>query len=239
MLVSRKKVAKLALRLAQWCEPDTVDYHEVGLTDACRAGWFRIETRELLDGFSIAPSDTVIDVGCGDGGMGAFAAKFAALLIAVDNDPKKIAAVEQRLLAAGVKNYRTIVSDGNPLPIEAATGDKIVCTEVLEHVDDPVQFMDELVRIGKPGALYLLSVPDALSEQVLKRVSPAVCFEKPNHVRIIGREEFAQIATQAGLQIQKHVFYSFYWAVWHVLVWRCNIAYERGRHPALDHWARA
>jgi len=239
----RKEAARLPLRFTRWSNPtlelDPIRYGDVALRDACRAGWYRTEKRELFDGFPILPSDTVIDVGCGNGEHAAFYAPFAARMILVDMDPKKVAATEQRLRSRGATNWRTILSDSNPLPIDAATADKIVCTEVLEHVPDPAQFMRELVRIGKPGALYLISVPDPLSEQVSKRVAPPECFREPNHIRVIGRDEFERMLTDAGLQVQKHAFYGFYWAIWHALVWKCNIDFDHGRHPALDHWTRA
>ena len=186
----REEAAKLALRFARWSMPtlavEGTPSREVGLRDALCGGWFRAETRELFDGFPIAPSDTVIDVGCGEGGHTGFCANFAAQIIAVDVDPNKVAATEQRLRSAGAANFKSVLSDGNPLPVHTAIADKIICTEVLEHVDDPAHFLREFVRIGKPGALYLLSVPDALSEQVLKRFAPPECFEKPNHIALSG-----------------------------------------------------
>jgi 2-polyprenyl-3-methyl-5-hydroxy-6-metoxy-1,4-benzoquinol methylase len=239
----RKEAARLALRVARWCNPepdvDPVSYGDVALRDACRGGWFRADTRELFEGFPIAPSDTLVDVGCGAGENAAFCAAFAARMILVDVDPKKIEATEQRLRSRGATNWQIILSNGNPLPIDAATADKVVCTEVLEHVPDTTQFMRELARIGKPGALYLISVPDALSEQVAKRVAPPEVFREPNHIRVIGRDELERLATDAGLRVQKHAFYGFYWAIWHTLVWKCDIDFDHGRHPALDHWTRA
>jgi hypothetical protein len=82
-------------------------------------------------------------------------------------------------------------------------------------------------------------VPDALCETVLKRVSPPSSYAKPNHIRIIEREEFERLATAAGLVVQKRSFYGFYWSVWNAIVWQCNVDFDHGRHPALDHWARA
>ena len=57
--------------------------------------------------------------------------------------------------------------------------DKIICTEVIEHVDDPMVALRELMRVGKPGALYLLSVPGQRSEELIKSVAPAYWFESP------------------------------------------------------------
>jgi SAM-dependent methyltransferase len=245
----RKEIGRAAFKLAQWGYPekfaswvpdaDQISYGEVGYRDAKRSGWYRSETQELLAGFPILPSDAVADIGCGSGGNSLFCAKFAASVIAVDIDPGAVASLETRFRNSSVAACRAVVSDGNPLPIESGAMDKVICTEVLEHVDDPRQFLTELVRIGKAGALYLLSVPDSLSETVLKRVSPPASYIKPNHIRIIERNEFGRLASDAGLVVQKRLYYSFYWSVWNALVWQCGIDFDRGRHPALDHWAHA
>ena len=191
-------IGKAAIRLARRCLPtmqiSVVDrqagrntYSDVGLRDAVRSGQFCNATGELFPGFPILSSDVVVDVGCGGGGNSFFCARFAAELIAVDIDPRAVATLAERLRAANIARYRVEVSDGNPLPIESQIADKVICTEVLEHVDDVKQFLRELVRIGKPGAQYLLSVPDPLSEIILMRVSPPSSYAKPNHIRIIER----------------------------------------------------
>jgi SAM-dependent methyltransferase len=242
----RTAIGKAAIRLARWCnatrqslQTAEISYGAVGMRDAVRSGWYRDETRELFAGFPISPSDIVADIGCGGGGNSLFCAKFAAHLIAVDVDPKAVASLERRLRANSAATYRVAVSDGNPLPIESATVDKVICTEVLEHVDDVKQFFGELARIGKRGAQYLLSVPDALSEKILMRVSPPSSYAKPNHIRVIERDEFAKLADDAGLVVQKRAYYGFYWSVWNALVWQTGVDFDRGNHPALDHWALA
>lgn len=220
-------------------EPKRPTYRDVGFRDAIRAGWYKNDTQELFDGFPINEKDTVIDVGCGFGNNLKFCAKYAAHTIGVDIDPSRVEATAELLKKEGAKSFKTIASDGNPLPIDTASIDKIICTEVLEHVDDPAITMKELVRIGKPGALYFLSVPGAASERVLKKVAPALYFEKPNHIRIFDSEGFETLVKDAGLEIEKHCYFSFFWAVWHAIVWKCGIDYDNGSHPALDHWAQA
>jgi 2-polyprenyl-3-methyl-5-hydroxy-6-metoxy-1,4-benzoquinol methylase len=213
-----------------------IDYAALGLEDAGRSGWYLERNRALCPGFPIAATDTLADIGCGDGGHSIFCARFASKVIAVDVDSEKLATTERRLKAEGMNNYVALLSDGNPLPIDGGTVDKIICTEVLEHVDDPDQFLGELVRIGKQGATYLIKVPDERSEQVLKRVAPASAYQKPNHIRIFSREEFEATVRRAGLQVLEHKYLSFYWAVWTTLAWKCGGL--DGRHPVLDNWAR-
>ena len=214
-----------------------IDYAAVGLKDATRAGWYSAKTAELCTGFPIAATDSVADVGCGDGGNSIFCARHASMIIAVDIDPQCVATTERRLQAESKTGYRALLSDGSTLPIETKTIDKIICTEVLEHVDSPNEFMSELVRIGKPGSMYLLTVPDALSEQVLKRVAAPSAFQKPNHIHVFSRTDFDTLVHEAGLEILDHKYRSFYWAVWTALAWKCGGL--NGKHPVLDHWATA
>jgi 2-polyprenyl-3-methyl-5-hydroxy-6-metoxy-1,4-benzoquinol methylase len=214
-----------------------VNYLAVGLRDSNRDGWYSEASSELCPGFAITSGDTVADVGCGDGGNIIFCARYAFKVIAVDVDSERLSNTERSLRKEAKAEYAVHLSDGNPLPIDTETVDKIICMEVLEHVDDPGQFIDELVRIGKPGALYLLTVPDALSEAVLKQVAHPSAYQKPNHIRVFSREEFESLVLTAGLQILEHRYRGFYWAVWHALAWRCGFD-VKGRHPILDHWAK-
>lgn len=86
----------------------------------------------------------------------------------------------------------------------------IVCTEVIKHVEAPDRFLAELVRIGKPGAQYLLTAPDPEGEKLQKHFAPASYFEHPNPIRIIERGEFGHRVEQPGLIIEKQEPYGFY-----------------------------
>lgn len=54
-----------------------------------------------------------------------------------------------------------IVSDITSIPRPDASFDAIMCTEVLEHVPDPVAAITELNRLLKPGGHLLLTAPFA------------------------------------------------------------------------------
>ena len=114
--------------------------------DAFMSGWFQDETNELLEGFPIAPEDTVLDVGCGEAPFIYFCALRGAEVICADIDAEKVAFIEQSLRKTPARAIRSIVSDANPLPLPSETVTKIIAMEVLEHVDDPQQFMRELLR---------------------------------------------------------------------------------------------
>ena len=49
--------------------------------------------------------------------------------------------------------------DGSLFPYSNSTFDSILCNQVLEHVFNPVEFLQEVHRVLKPGGKLLLSVP--------------------------------------------------------------------------------
>jgi SAM-dependent methyltransferase len=210
-----------------------------GLRDMIAAGWFQAATGELFTGFPIGPSDTHLDVGCGDGGATLFAARQGSRVIATDVQPDKLVALGQQLAAAGATAYECIVSDTNPLPLPDETATRITCSEVLEHVPDPESFMSELVRVGAAGALYLLTVPDPASEAVQRELAGEVYWRPPNHVRIFEREAFATLVADAGLAIEARHSVGFYTAIWWALFWSAGQELGEAEQPLVAGWTAA
>jgi len=50
------------------------------------------------------------------------------------------------------------------LPFSASSFDNLLCTEVLEHVPNPLLALNEMYRITRPGGILLLTIP--FSEQL-------------------------------------------------------------------------
>jgi ubiquinone/menaquinone biosynthesis C-methylase UbiE len=51
------------------------------------------------------------------------------------------------------------ISDIVNIPVENASFDVIICTEVLEHVPEPINAIKEMSRILKPGGIILITAP--------------------------------------------------------------------------------
>ena len=89
----------------------------------------------------------------------------------------------------------------------AATFDVILCSHVLEHVDDDRQAMREFFRVLKPGGWALLLVPtstDAFTIEDPSIIDPALrkrLFGHPQHVRQYGLD-FAERVQEAGFTVQ-------------------------------------
>jgi len=52
-----------------------------------------------------------------------------------------------------------VISRIDSLPLASASFDVVLCTEVLEHVPEPIRAVDEIARIIEPGGILLLTAP--------------------------------------------------------------------------------
>ncbi len=234
MLKTLRKVARKALG-----RRFLASYKIISDIEARDFGWYNGDTGELLSGFSVGPEDTVVDVGCGPGLSSLFSSSRGAEVYAVDIDPEALRGIRERLQGQQPRRpLHTIQSDANPLPLPDAVATRVLAQEVMEHVDDPRQFISELVRVGRPGALYLLTVPDPASETIQKGVAPDIYWRKPNHVRIFGRDEFDRLVRDSGLEIVRRTRYSFYWSMWWALFWsdKGGFAFGAPGTPVLAYW---
>lgn len=213
---------------------------EVGLRDARLAGWYREDSGELFRGMPIGADDVVVDVGCGVGFNSAFCARHGATVHAVDNNPQMLREARAQLCLERAAGHTTLLSDANPLPLEDGMATRVICTEVLQHAEDPQRMLAELVRIGAPGALYLLSVPGALQERLQDAVLPPAWRDQPGAApRIIEREAFSRWVADAGLVVLEHTQNGFFWSLWWALFYGCDVELHDPAHPVLDHWTAA
>lgn len=239
MLKHLRKYLSAPLPAAPVSEPPAAEPEafDVARRDAELAGWFRTETKELFEGFPVQATDHVLDVGCGDGTYIAYCSALGAEVTFVDVDPAKVQEV-QALLSDSPARAHGIVSDADPLPLPEAAFDKLIATEVLEHLEQPERLLEELYRVGKPGALYLLSVPSAASENVQKQLAPEIYFTKPNHINIFTPEQFEKMVVDAGFIVEHKAVYGFFASIWWALFWTCERDLSNPVHPLLQSWER-
>lgn len=217
---------------------EAVDMRQpVAIRDAIMSGWFRNDENELFRGFPVSPEDVVVDVGCGDGRKLGFCAARGAHVIAVDIDAEALDEARGRLSEMSARQVEVFEAPAEHIPLADGIATRVICSEVLEHVDDPAVVVAELVRVAAPGALFLITCPDPLHEEMQSHVAPASYFEKPNHIRRIERDELAGWFRDAGLEIVEQTTFGFYWSVWWALFWAVGVDLsEADEHPLLNQW---
>lgn len=215
----------------------------IGRRDREMTGWFQEDTGEIAPGVCVSPGMNVVDVGCGDGTFISFCNQLGADTTFIDLKEERVRALEQRLRKeANGGRVEGIVSDCKPIPLETGFADLVISTEVLEHVIDPRQFLCEIVRIGKPGATYCITVPHSRSENLLRDIAPPMYFAAPNHINVFSPEDFQALASECGLEVLRHEFICGFWSIFSLLKWATiepGESLTEVAHPAVYHWTRA
>ncbi len=104
----------------------------------------------------------ILDVGCGMGGL------LTAMLLrgynvsGLDFNPDYC---EITKLRAAKYGFSPLVLEGvlEQLPFAGSSFDVVICSDVLEHVQNPIKSLEEINRVLKPGGKLLLTITNRFS----------------------------------------------------------------------------
>jgi ubiquinone/menaquinone biosynthesis C-methylase UbiE len=123
------------------------------------AGQIAAQSLALLH---LAPSQSVLEVGCGNDvflPLLAAAVGPGGRVVGIDHSPQFVAA-QERSAVAGVADVVTVQeADAYQLPFADATFDAAHCERVLMHLDDPTAALREMRRVVKPGGMLVAAEP--------------------------------------------------------------------------------
>lgn len=176
------------------------------------------------DLLGLVPGDLVLDMGAGAGRHSFECFRRGAALVALDYGFEELPPVRQMLgamLAEGEApedNLGTCVNgDALRLPFPDDTFDRIICSEVLEHISDDTSAMTELHRVLRPGGMLAATVPAWLPEKICWALSAE--YHAPlspgGHVRIYTEEQLRTRLDDAQFEVRGshrvHALHSPYW----------------------------
>ena len=139
---------------------------------------------EVAEVCALLAPGSAIDVGCGTGHLLLALTRRLAqpcAVTGVDYSPQAIRRAE-----ASIPGGRWIVSDIDHLRL-VERFDLVLCTEVLEHLEDPVRAVEVLESLQAPGGSIVVTVPDGALDR----------FE--GHVQFWTEDEFAAFLRPHGL----------------------------------------
>ena len=173
-----------------------------------------------LERLRVRPGERLLDAGCGEGRhcFGALERGARVVGLDLDRDSLKQAAGPLRNRATALDSFGAMVH-GNTfaLPFCDASFDKVICSEVMEHVHDYTAAARELARVTRPGGLVAVTIPTATSENLYLRVGDDY-FESPGgDIRIFRPLQLALGLAQAGLATVgvgfAHALHTPYWVL--------------------------
>ncbi len=139
----------------------------------------------------------VVDVGCGSGHkLVRHVAPRAGTTIGVDQ-PSGIA-----VAAATFPDHRWVAADlDDPAvweDLRSLRPDLVICSDVIEHVEDPLLLLHRLGALAGAGGRIVLSTPDRTR---LERDEPLGPPRNPRHVREWSADELELLVESAGLSV--------------------------------------
>lgn len=148
---------------------------------------YRLIFAELPD---LAAKSRILDVGCGSGTLlKLLGAKFPdAELSGVE--------VSEQACQIAAPEIRSVISCGDIVQLapqfEPASFDLLVCSEVLEHVDDPELVMQTAAKLLKVGGIAIFTVPAGMKHWSSQD-------DAAGHLRRFEVRDFTQLMNRCGL----------------------------------------
>jgi 2-polyprenyl-3-methyl-5-hydroxy-6-metoxy-1,4-benzoquinol methylase len=141
--------------------------------------------------------ELLVDVGCGRGKLWPRLSERLARCIGVD-------AVRYPGLPSDIELCETRL-DSPAIPLPNAVADLVVCSETIEHVENPRALMRELGRLAKPGAWIIVTTPNQLSWSSLmtlivkQRFSYFQDVHYPAHITALLEVDLTRMAAECAL----------------------------------------
>lgn len=175
------------------------------------------------DELGLKTGDKVLDLGCGFGRHAFEAARRGASVVALDAGRDEVegvaatfaAMVEVGELASGSLHANVVQGDALYLPFPDGSFDRVICSEVLEHIPDDVAVMRELARVLRPGGTMAITVPRFGPELINWALSDEYHNVPGGHIRIYRRSVLNERLASTGLVVTGHHYahglHSPYW----------------------------
>lgn len=175
-----------------------------------------------FDRLRIEAGFKILDIGCGSGRHIAAAYRLPEVyIVGTDLNFKDLTEavkrlnLHDRLGEHGGGAWRLTAGDIINLPYKDDCFDLVICSEVLEHVENYIQAINEIVRVLKPGRNLIVSVPRYWPERICWALSNEYYETERGHIRIFKTPQLIEDLQSAGLNLwSRHYAHSLHAPFW-------------------------
>lgn len=184
-----------------------------------------------------------MDLGCGFGRHAFEGARRGADVVALDAGSDEVSGVRATLGAMvesnelpGDQPAGVVQADALCLPFDAGSFDRIIASEVLEHIPQDLTAMAELSRVLRPGGTMAVTVPRCGPEIINWILSDEYHNVPGGHVRIYRRTTLSARLESTGLvPISSHHAHGLHAPYWWL---RCLVGPTNDTNPLVETYHR-
>ena len=151
----------------------------------------------FLDYLRAQPGKSILDVGCGTGYFLKAADKRQLKTYGTDISDESV-----KIAKKVSPNSKITIGKGEQLKFPKNSFDYVTCLGALEHFLDVKKGVQEMVRVGKDGALYCIVVPN-VSFLYWKLKGSKGTDQQDINENLFSLKRWKQIFTKEGLQVVK------------------------------------
>jgi len=170
----------------------------------------------------VRPGDRLLDLGCGAGRHTYQALRLGADVVALDQNVEDLRGIDEMVEAMALEGEITrpaepvtLKADALDIPFADGWFDRVIASEILEHLPDDRAAFAEIARVVRPGGTVAVSVPRRWTERICWALSDQYHEVEGGHVRIYRASELRRALADAGLvptgQHHAHALHSPYW----------------------------
>ena len=195
---------------------------------------------DLLD---VRAGHRVLDLGCGEGRHAFEAQRRGAVVAAIDWGEAEVATTQTWLGAIAAAGEAplgaaatAVRGDLLHLPVPDASVDRVIASEVLEHVPDDAGALAEIARVLRPGGRVAVTVPRFGPERLCWALSAEYHANSGGHVRVYRGDQLRGRLAAAGLvpgrSHHAHALHAPYWWL------KCAVGVTNDQHPLVKAYHR-
>lgn len=178
----------------------SIEYREKLEDSACMESYHRLHDKEVLEKLQYTGTDIyrdarVADIGCGGGSFLDFLNGVADEIIAIE--PSKLYRE-----AMDKKGYHTYPYAQSAISQYKEKLDVVTSFDVIEHVDDPISFMEDVYNLLKTGGKAIIGTPSEclVMRTLMKKEYEQKLLYSFQHPWILSAESFEMCCKKAGFK---------------------------------------